>query len=56
MDWHLGSGSVVYGQFEAHVRDLAINDYYQRLYEYYCAGRYHTAYSTVLLLLERRSA
>ncbi|WP_339406299.1 class I SAM-dependent methyltransferase [Pseudomonas helleri] len=55
-DWHLGSGSVVYGQFEASIRDLAINDYYQRLYEHYCAGRYHTAYSTVLLLLEKRSA
>ena len=54
-DWHLGSGSVVHSQFETRVRDLAINDYYQRLYEHYCAGRYHTAYSTVLLLLEKRS-
>ena len=55
-DWHLGSGSVVHGQFDESIRDLALNDYYHCLYEHYCAGRYSTAYSTVLLLLERRSA
>lgn len=53
-DWHLGSGSVVYGQFEEHARDSAINDYYQKLYQHYCAGRYSTAYSTGLMLLKKR--
>ena len=55
-DWHLGSGSVVYGQFEESVRDLAIAAYYQKLYEHYCAAEYKTAYSTGLMLLKRRAA
>lgn len=55
-DWHLGSGSVVYGQFEERVRDRAIADYYQKLYESYCAKAYKTAYSTGLMLLRRKVA
>ena len=53
-DWHLGSGSVVYGQFDKSIRDRAIADYYQTLYEHYCAEDYKTAYSTGLMLLKRR--
>lgn len=55
-DWHLGSGSVVYGQFDERVRDRAIADYYQQLYECYCAEAYKTAYSTGLMLLRRKVA
>ncbi|PRW99548.1 hypothetical protein C7A07_04855 [Pseudomonas fragi] len=55
-DWHLGSGSVIYAQFDERFRERAITDYYKKLYEHYCAGTYKTAYSTGLMLLERRKA
>lgn len=53
-DWHLGSGSVVYGQFEESIREQAVADYYLKLYEHYTSGRYKTAYSTALMLLKKR--
>ena len=54
-DWHWGASAKVRNQFDETIRELAITDYYQKLYAHYCVGRYKTAYSTGLLLLKKKS-
>lgn len=54
-DWHWGASAKVRNQFDETIRELAITDYYQKLYAHYCVGRYKTAYSTGLLLLRKKS-
>lgn len=55
-DWHLGSGSVLYHQFDDKFRIAAVQEYYQILYEKYRAGQHTISYSTALMLLNKRTS
>ncbi|WP_323834837.1 class I SAM-dependent methyltransferase [Photorhabdus africana] len=53
-DWHLGSGSVVYQQFDKVDQENAVNEFYDLLYHKYISGEHKVSYSTGLFLLKKR--
>lgn len=55
-NWHLGSGSIVYQQFDEAIREIATEDYYKIMYEAYTSKKYKISYSTALMLLRKRNA
>lgn len=53
-DWHLGSGSVIYNQFDEKSREIAVQEYYHDLYNKFQVGEYVMSYSTALMLLRKK--